>query len=1018
MKEKVNPDIVSIHREGTAQILDVTELNDFFENAMVMLHWVNAEGKIIWANKAEMEALGYAKEEYIGQSVKKFHTDEKIITDILHRLNNLETIQDYPSQLIRKDGSVRDVLISSNVFTKDGKFVYTRCFTRDITEQKIAQTKIEEREKLHQEMVTHLKLATESANVGTWSLNMQTQKLEWSALHKIMWGYDELCEDLVYEDWHKLILPGHKEKAFKKVEEARINHTFYDVEYYIERANDGAVRCIRSVGKYYYNDKGEAETLTGISMDITEQQEVEEKLKYRQAVLEAQNNAIPDGILIVDTKGNMISFNQHFVELWQIPADIVQKKDDAAALQFAMTQLTDPQGFIDRVNYCYNHPEEKVKEEVHFKDGRIIQRYGNAVIGDDGTSYGWAWYFRDITEEKYAQEKIKLAKEQLELTFKNIPGAIQLRNYKGELLLANDEAAKMTGFASAEEMMKEKDNTFILKNVLEMYDVFDEEGKPFIVENTPTINTLKTGMPAEAIFLTTNKKTGASNWVISKSSALLDEDGNVTMVVSTNIDITGQKNAEEKIRQSEEQLRSLANSIPQLAWMTDAEGWIYWYNQCWYDYTGTTLEEMQGWGWQSVHHPDLIEDVTERFKKAIALGEPYEQTFLLRSKEGEYRWFLTRAIPIRNEDGKIVQWFGTNTDVTDQRNIEEALKESEARFRLLADSMPQQIWTADTAGNLNYFNETVYQFSGLLFDDIQKDGWLQVVHPDDREANITRWVHSIKTGEDFFMEHRFKNYAGEYRWQLSRAKPKKNSEGKIQLWVGTSTDIHEQKMNEEKKDEFLSIASHEMKTPLTTAKAYLQMLQMELDESNGQVSDFAKKASYNVDRLHYLIAELLDVSKIQHGKLNYNISSFNFNELIDKTVEDLQYTSPNHTIVKTGSIPHEVYGDKDRLQQVVINLLSNAIKYSPDSKEVYINVEEKDGEVKVSVKDQGIGMSKHHLEKVFGRYYRVEEHAGQFQGLGIGLFISYEIIQRHKGKLWVESEPGKGSTFYFTLPLV
>ena len=114
MKEKVNPDIVSIHREGTAQILDVTELNDFFENAMVMLHWVNAEGKIIWANKAEMEALGYAKEEYIGQSVKKFHTDEKIITDILHRLNNLETIQDYPSQLIRKDGSVRDVLISSN----------------------------------------------------------------------------------------------------------------------------------------------------------------------------------------------------------------------------------------------------------------------------------------------------------------------------------------------------------------------------------------------------------------------------------------------------------------------------------------------------------------------------------------------------------------------------------------------------------------------------------------------------------------------------------------------------------------------------------------------------------------------------------------------------------------------------------------------------------------------------------------------------------------------------------------
>ena len=872
MKEKINPDVLSAYGKKT----DAAELADFFENATVMLHWVNAEGNIIWANKTEMDALGFTKEEYIGQPIKKFHTDEKIITDILHRLNNLETIQDYPSQLIRKDGSVRDVLISSNVFTKDGKFVHTRCFTRDITEEVIARKKIEESEKLQQEMATHLKLATDSANVGTWSFDIQTQKLEWSTLHKRMWGYDEHSKDLVYEDWHKVILAEDKEKAFQQVEESRVNITPYEVDYRIKRANDNVTRWMKSIGQYHYNEAGEAATLTGISMDITEQKEVAEKLNYRQALLEAQNDAIPDGVLIVDTKGKMLSYNKNFATIWKIPDDIIERRDDTAALHFAMTQVINPQVFIDRVNYCYAHPKEKAQDELVFKDGRIIERYGNAVVGEDGTSYGWAWYFRDISEQKIA---------------------------------------------------------------------------------------------------------------------------------------------EEKIRQSEEQLRSLANSIPQLAWMTDAEGWIYWYNQRWYDYTGTSLEEMQGWGWQSVHHPDLIEDVTERFKKAIAIGEPYEQTFLLRSKEGEYRWFLTRAIPIRNEGGKIVQWFGTNTDVTDQRNTEEALKESEARFRLLADSMPQQIWTGDTAGNLNYFNEAVYQFSGLSFDDIQKNGWLQIVHPDDKEANITRWMHSIKTGEDFFMEHRFKNHAGEYRWQLSRAKPKKNNEGKIQLWVGTSTDIHEQKMKEEKKDEFLSIASHEIKTPLTTAKAYLQMLQMQLDESHGQAKVFAKKANDSVDRLHYLITELLDVSKIQHGKLNYNFSSFNFNDLIDNTVEDLQYTSPNHHIVKTGRIQHEVNGDKNRLQQVVINLLSNAIKYSPDSKEVYVTIEEKAGDVKVSIKDQGIGMSKHHLKKIFDRYYRVEEHAIQFQGLGIGLFISYEIIQRHNGKLWAESEPGKGSTFYLTLPV-
>ena len=763
-------------------------------------------------------------------------------------------------------------LVSSNKELQNANEALQR-----LNQESEVHKKIEAAEERFRMMAAYFKLATESANVGTWSLEIQTQKLEWSPLHKRMWGYDERRQDLVYEDWHRIILPADKEKAFKKVEDARNNHTFYEVEYRIERANDNVTRWMKSIGQYYYNEFGEATTLTGISLDTTEQKVTEEISKYRQALLEAQNEAIPDAILIVNTNGQMLSFNKHFAELWKIPDDIIKRKDDKAALKFAMTQVTNPQGFIDRVNYCYAHPDEKTKDEILFTDGRIIERYGNAVVGEDGTSYGWAWYFRDVTEQKIA---------------------------------------------------------------------------------------------------------------------------------------------EEKILQSEKQLRILANSIPQLTWMADAEGWIYWYNQRWYDYTGTTLEEMQGWGWQSVHHPDLIEDVTKQFKNSIDKGQPYEQTFLLRSKEGEYRWFLTRAIPVRNEEGKIVQWFGTNTDVTDQRNIEEALKESEARFRLLADSMPQQIWTGDTNGNLNYFNEAVYQFSGLTWDDIQKDGWLQIVHPDDREANITKWLHSINTGEDFSIEHRFKNYAGEYRWQLSRAKPKKSSDGKIQLWVGTSTDIHEQKIKEEKKDEFLSIASHEMKTPLTTAKAYLQMLQMQFDESHGQAGLFAKRANDSVDRLNYLISELLDVSKIQHGKLNYNVGLFDFNELINKTVEDLQYTSPNHTIVKTGDIQQQVNGDKDRLQQVVVNLLSNAIKYSPDSKDVYINVEEKDGEVKVAIKDQGIGMNKHHLEKIFDRYYRVEENAKRFQGLGIGLFISYEIIQRHHGKMWAESVPGKGSTFYFTLPLL
>jgi PAS domain S-box-containing protein len=141
--------------------------------------------------------------------------------------------------------------------------------------------------------------------------------------------------------------------------------------------------------------------------DITARKKAEEDLNYRTALLEAQNEAIPDAILIVDTKGKILSFNQHFINLWKIPNEIIEQKDDTAALKFAMTQLVDPQGFIDRVNYCYLHPHQKAREDILFKDARIIERYGNAVVGEAGKLYGWAWYFRDVTEQRLAEETLK-----------------------------------------------------------------------------------------------------------------------------------------------------------------------------------------------------------------------------------------------------------------------------------------------------------------------------------------------------------------------------------------------------------------------------------------------------------------------------------------------------------------------------------------------------------------------------------------------------------------------------------
>jgi signal transduction histidine kinase len=299
-----------------------------------------------------------------------------------------------------------------------------------------------------------------------------------------------------------------------------------------------------------------------------------------------------------------------------------------------------------------------------------------------------------------------------------------------------------------------------------------------------------------------------------------------------------------------------------------------------------------------------------------------------------------------------------------------------------------------------------------------------VIKPEMLDEVKRTWRHSMATGEDVNIEIQLKRKSDNmFRWHLGRAIAIRDEKDAITSWVGVAIDIHDQKTKEESKDEFISIASHELKTPLTSAKAYMQLLQMNLSGTLSEEKSpddnllYAQKAGASIDRLNDLISELLDISKIKSENFDLNTTEFDFNEMISSAIESVQYASPGHKILKSGEISGAVTGDKERLKQVVINLLTNAVKYSPEADKVLVTAVHENGEIIVSVKDGGIGIRKENLEKIFERYYREEQRVVNFQGLGIGLYISYNIIQRHKGKLWAESEPGKGSTFYFTIPV-
>lgn len=421
-------------------------------------------------------------------------------------------------------------------------------------------------------------------------------------------------------------------------------------------------------------------------------------------------------------------------------------------------------------------------------------------------------------------------------------------------------------------------------------------------------------------------------------------------------------------------------------------------------------------GLASQKYPALLESVfrqgrTYREKEALAY---------IDGNDGNRKFYVDYEYsPISNQAGEIWGIMVSVNDVTEKVEARLKIQESERKFRLLADSMPQHIWTSDPQGNINYYNKSVFSYSGLSMEKLTEGGWLQIIHPDDRLENEQRWMQSISTGEAFLFEHRFRKFDGSYRWQLSRALPVKDSEGKIQMWVGTSTDIDEIKRHQQEREDFIKIASHELKTPVTTIKAYTQLLLREVSLTQDH---FMERSLFIIDKqvtkLTKLITQLLDVTKIELGRFQAEKEMFAANELITDIVNQLQATTPTHQFIFTPGTDVILHADRDRISQVLINLLTNAVKYSPGAGRVIIDTNLDEEMLTVSIRDFGIGMSPSDHDKIFDRFYRAEGTGSKtFQGFGIGLYIVKEIITQHGGEVWLESEKEKGSVFYFSLPV-
>ncbi|AZA83134.1 hybrid sensor histidine kinase/response regulator [Chryseobacterium lactis] len=354
-------------------------------------------------------------------------------------------------------------------------------------------------------------------------------------------------------------------------------------------------------------------------------------------------------------------------------------------------------------------------------------------------------------------------------------------------------------------------------------------------------------------------------------------------------------------------------------------------------------------------------------------------------------------------------------EVKGRRESQVTMKSQIDHFHLMLESLPQIAFTVNAEGNIDFVNGKWYEYS-----DSEQD--FPETHPDDLNI-LEEFERARKKGKSLELEIRIKNvHSQDYRYHLLRVTPV-NDEGRIKNWVGTFTDIDGQKKAEKEKDEFLSIASHELKTPLTSIKAYIQLLdrKLKLDKDSSEAG-FVAKAQNQIEKLNTLITDLLDVSKIENGKLKINKKPVNLENVISNAIDTiLQTHDENKVKIERHGVKPDILIplDEIRIEQVLINFLTNAIKYSPNNNQVIVTtfVDEEAEEVRVNVTDFGIGIPDFKQEAVFKKFYRVEESSLQFQGMGIGLFICSEIIKQHHGNVGVSSIMNEGSTFYFTLPL-
>jgi PAS domain S-box-containing protein len=620
------------------------------------------------------------------------------------------------------------------------------------------------------------------------------------------------------------------------------------------------------------------------------------------------------------------------------------------------------------------------------------------------------------SEALAARQSAELARKELHDFFMQAPAAmciVMAPDYK--FTLANPPYERLVGRKVVGKTLYEAFTPEEVSHFIPFLDRVIKTGEPYIGRELPL------NIPAG--------NGEASSLLIDLAyHPFWGDEGQIKGVLAVVQDVTDVARARQKIEESEKQLRLITDAQPNLISYIDRNYRYTFANKAYEKWFGWEIAELVGKTVAEAAGQAIFNEAKPAIDQALA-GERITVERVLTYRDGP-RFVRMTFIPDLDANGQVRGIFSTVFNITEEKRTEQAIRESEKKFRRLADAMPQIVWTANADGNLDYYNKGFFDYTGFTLEETQGWGWEKIMHPDDFARAAPVWRESIKTGKPYHMEYRLRRRDGIYRWHLGRAVAIRDEHDRIVKWYGTNTDIHDYKILTEElksarraaeiasetKSSFLANMSHEIRTPMTAVLGFIEVLKDPfLSEYDRQ--DAIARIESSGRTLLRVIDDVLDISKIEAGKLSIQKTRFSPFEVASEVTSLLRISAEQKGVSLKFNIdrntPTVAYSDPSRLRQILTNLLGNAVKFTSRG-EVTLQVRAECPEHLVfEVVDTGIGISKEDQAKLFQPFAQADASISRaFGGTGLGLMLSRRLAEQLGGSLSLsESTPGKGSRF-------